>query len=424
MSITLHVPRYFESLSDLKRLISSYGIAISHLHPNSKSLQLVGALDIIQTVLIKIREQFGDSIVTFQSDHAPKLRTPIRYPRADLDSTNPNTYTPIQISKIYGFPPDNTNPANIAIIELGGGYQISDLQTYWNNIGVAPPNIIPISVDGVGNTPGSAADGEVVLDIEVIGGLIPNSNIYVYFAPNTDQGFYDAIHAAVYDTEHNPMVISISWGGPEDQWMSTQLTAFNELFELASQKGINICVASGDNGSSDGETGGNHVDFPAASPFVLACGGTNLVCSSGVYDSDTQEICWGGTPNDGAGGGGFSTVFPVPDYQKSLDTTMRGVPDVAGVADPMTGWIVYLNGQTQVIGGTSAVAPMWAAYLAKMGIKKFINDILYTAGKAGFHDIITGTNGAYNAAPGWDPVTGLGSLNGYILNAILEPYTS
>lgn len=280
------------------------------------------------------------------------------------------------------------------------------------------PQVFSISVDGAINRPGAEADYEVGLDIEVIGGINPNSNIYVYFCNNTIQSFYNAIHTAIYDTVHNPSLISISWGAPENHWAQSDMEAFNQLFQDATNKGINICVASGDNGSSDCEPVGSHVDFPASSPYVLACGGTTLICPTLIYsESSTKETVWNNSY--GAGGGGYSSFFPAPSYQSALGTDKRGIPDVCGVADPQTGWITYIRGNYHVIGGTSAVAPMWTGYLSLLNNNKFINPIIYPK-PSGFHDIIIGNNGQYNAVPGWDPASGLGSPNGEKLDPILK----
>lgn len=343
----------------------------------------------------------------------------------DLESRAANNhYTPVQIAKIYDFPPSINNMVNppsrtnIAIIELGGGYDLKDLNTYWSYLGFQTlPQVVPISVDGAQNQQGSDADYEVVLDIEVVGGINPSSNIYVYFAHNTMESFYNAIQAAVYDTVHNPSIISISWGAPEKQWAQSDINRFNDLFKKATEKGINICCASGDNGSSDGIPGLN-VDFPGSSPYVLSCGGTTLVCPTSQYkDSTTKESVWNNT--SGAGGGGYSATIPAPSYQSGLGFSKRGVPDVSGVADPYTGWIIYIKGKYQVIGGTSAVAPMWAGYLSLLNIKKFINPLLYPK-QSGFHDIVIGNNGQYTSINGWDPASGLGSPNGAILNKLLS----
>ena len=129
-------------------------------------------------------------------------------------------------------------------------------------------------------------DGEVVLDIEVAGAIAPQARIVVYFAPNTDAGFLDAVTTAIHDASNKPSVISISWGGPETSWTKQSMTAFDQAFQDAATLGITVFVASGDSGSSDGvDDGKNHVDFPASSPFALACGGQRSLQRSERKDS-------------------------------------------------------------------------------------------------------------------------------------------
>lgn len=279
-------------------------------------------------------------------------------------------------------------------------------------------------MDGGHNGPASDADGEVMLDIEVAGGVAPKSEIVVYFAPNTDQGFLDAILKAVHDKRHNPSVISISWGGPESQWTEQALQAFDQAFQDAATLGITVCCASGDNGSTDGVSDGlQHVDFPASSPFALACGGTRL---QGSGSSISSETVWNDGPNS-AGGGGVSDFFPLPSWQSTAGVPVskntghhqgRGVPDVAGNADPETGYEVIVDGQDQVIGGTSAVAPLWAGLIARLNQKLgapvgYLNPLLYTQlAPSSLNDITQGDIGAYKAAKGWDACTGWGSPNG------------
>jgi len=178
----------------------------------------------------------------------------------------------------------------------------------------------------------------------------------------------------------------------------------------------------------------NHVDFPASSPHVLGCGGTKLVGSGTTI---TSEVVWNETSaNEGAGGGGVSTYFPLPAWQKNAKvpapTTTgggRGVPDVAGDADPTTGYTIRVDGKTMVIGGTSAVAPLWAGLIALANAQNkasagFINPTIYMAGaKKAFRDITQGNNGAFSAGPGWDACTGLGSPNAPALIAALKPVT-
>jgi kumamolisin len=195
---------------------------------------------------------------------------------------------------------------------------------------------------------------------------------------------------------------------------------FTQVAQEAALLGITITVASGDNGSSDGVADGkNHVDFPASCPYVLATGGTHLVTAKGVI---TGETVWNGGAQGGATGGGYSSVFPRPDWQ-STDVTQnnRGVPDVAGNADPETGYNILVDGQEMVVGGTSAVAPLWAGLVVLMGLKLnrrlgFINPLLYGMDQGSdFRDITKGTNGEYSAEPGWDACTGLGTPRGAAL---------
>lgn len=209
-----------------------------------------------------------------------------------------------------------------------------------------------------------------MLDIEVSAAIATGAKVAVYFAPNTDQGFIDAVTTAVHDSTNKPSVLSISWGGPESTWTQQAITALNESCQAAASVGVTITVASGDDGSTDGVSDGtNHVDFPASSPYVLACGGTKLVASG---TSITSETVWNELSlNEGATGGGVSTLFALPTWQANstvpaptTKTGGRGVPDVAADADPSTGYTVRVDGETTTIGGTSAVAPLWAGLIA------------------------------------------------------------
>lgn len=422
-SITLHIPSTCKDHLKIHQLASN--LTIKPL-AGSKSIQLTGSPSNIDQ-FIRIFQNlpnWKDVVILKPRDIGIRPHLKLNKHVQKLDAIN-NNYTPIDICKIYNLPLDNTEkfttkPSNIAIIELGGGYKLSDLNTYWKFLKFKNvPKVTAISVDGAKNATGSDADVEVALDIQIAGGIHPNSNIYVYFTPNTVQGFYDAIHAAVYDTIHPPNTISISWGASENNWTLREMKAFDQLFQTANGKGINICVSSGDSGATDGVTDGSlHVDFPASSPHVLACGGTTLYCQSLNYTNvTTNELVWGN--ETGAAGGGISTYFDTPSYQSSLRLSKRGVPDVCAVADPHTGWIVYVNDNYQVVGGTSAVAPMWAAYLANLGVTQFVNPLLYQS-KQSFHDIVEGNNFGYTAGVGFDLASGLGSPSGQSLNVVLS----
>jgi len=336
-------------------------------------------------------------------------------------------FNPVELGQIYAFPAGTSGKGQcIALVELGGGYRQADLDAYFKKIGVKAPKVTAVAVDGAGNAPTGqpdGPDGEVMLDIEVAGALAPDATIAAYFAPNTDRGFLDAILAAVHDAQLKPSVLSISWGGPEANWTAQSLKAFDGAFAAAAAMGVTVCCAAGDDGSTDGLSDGRlHVDFPASSPHVLACGGTRLTVSNGA----SQETTWNDlAAGGGATGGGVSDSFGPPAWQSSAKVPTsanpdhrvgRGVPDVSGNADPATGYEVRVDGQDTVIGGTSAVAPLWAALIARCNEQAghplgFVNPALYARAGAAFHDVVKGSNGptAYAAGPGWDACTGWGS---------------
>jgi kumamolisin len=361
----------------------------------------------------------GSVVAVLGLDNRPQAKPHFRIRRPNAVSAS---YTPVQVAQAYQFPASATGAGQtIGIIELGGGYRQSDLTAYFKTLGVVAPSVIAVLVDGGKNSPSNAngADGEVMLDIEVSAAVATGAKIVVYFAPNTDQGFIDAITTAVHDTTNKPNVISISWGGPESTWTQQALAALDAACQSAAALGITITAAAGDNGSTDGGTG-NNVDFPASSPHVLACGGTTLEANGANVVSETV---WNETAsNEGATGGGVSTVFALPTWQAnskvpapSTSSGGRGVPDVAGDADPTTGYTIRVDGQTIVIGGTSAVAPLWAGLIAvanqQLGTAVgFIQPTIYAARTASaFNDVTQGNNGAFSAGPGWDACTGLGS---------------
>ena len=346
---------------------------------------------------------------------------------------NVASFYPADIATAYNFPVGVDGSGQcIGIIELDGGHTQKDLDIYFAQVNLTSPVVISVGVDGAMNAPignANSADGEVLLDIEVSGTVAPAAKIIVYYAPNTDQGFLNAILAAIHDDVNRPTVISISWGSSEITWTAQSLTAYNDAFQSAGLLGVTVCAASGDQGSSDGYTadGNVHVDFPASSPFVLACGGTKLVTSNNQIVSETV---WNAGATS-AGGGGVSDVFPLPDYQKNSGVPVsisgnnfvgRGVPDVAGDADPSTGYRVVIDGKNYTIGGTSAVAPLMAGLIALLNQLSavpvgFIHPILYAHPEI-FRDITQGnnittpTNKGFTAQAGWDACTGLGVADG------------
>jgi kumamolisin len=359
---------------------------------------------------------------------------------------------------LYSFPEGfDGRGQTIGIVALGGGYRLDDLSRYFQAIGLDTPGVDCVEC-GAKNDFGRnfGADGELALDIEVSGAAAPGARIVVYFAPNTDQGFIGGFKAAVHDNVQRPSVLVTTWGSPEDRWTEQLLEAMNDTFVDAALLGVSVVVAAGDHGAADrlplksqssGQVvpnpaydGQRHVDFPGSSPYALACGGTSVHFG----DSGTlHETVW----NSGGGwatGGGISRRFGRPPWQRFVSMPesptgrhMRGMPDLAMNADRSPGYRVYFAGQNLVAGGTSAVAPLCAGFVARcnqalgtpLGL---VSPLLYgVASDAGFNDITQGSNGiealraqpataGYDAAIGWDCCTGLGSpRGGTILIAIL-----
>jgi kumamolisin len=245
--------------------------------------------------------------------------------------------------------------------------------------------------------------------------------------------------AAVHDEKNQPSILSISWGGPELSWTNQQLTAMDEAFKVASDLGMSVFVAAGDDGADDNVGDGlAHVDFPASSPSVTACGGTSLIYQLGIR----SETVWNDL-SGGATGGGISSVFARPPYQQALpmpanlNGTMqgRGLPDVSAVADPDTGYAVFVDNSWQTVGGTSAVAPLFAGMAARFNqlnsrYSGLFNTVIYgMSGAAAFNDVVSGNNSCdgvqgYSAAPGWDAVSGFGSPKGAELFELFAPKPS
>ncbi|MGH3494098.1 MAG: S53 family peptidase, partial [Sciscionella sp.] len=238
------------------------------------------------------RQLDGVVLAVLGLDDRPQGRAQFRIAAAAAVQTS---YTPPQLGQIYAFPEgtDGTGQT-VAIIELGGGFAQSDLDSYFSGLGITTPQVTAVSVDGATNQPGQdpqGADGEVLLDIEVVGSLAPGAQQLVYFGPNTDAGFLDAVSDAAHATP-TPAAMSISWGQSEDAWTAQASAAMDSVFADAATLGITVTAAAGDNGSSDGATDGkNHADFPASSPNVLACGGTTLHADPAT-GTVTDESVW------------------------------------------------------------------------------------------------------------------------------------
>ncbi|MDX2678171.1 S53 family peptidase [Streptomyces sp. NY05-11A] len=399
------------------------GVPVEHRH-RVGPLQVPAALD-------------GVVVAVLGLDDRPQARPRLRHARAEARRIS---YKPTQLANVYRFPPGTDGSGQtLALVELGGGFRPAELETYFESLGLPMPRVTAVSVGTARNHPGEDADDEVLLDIEVAGALAPGAEQKVYFAHNTDQGFVAAVSQAVHATP-TPTALSISWGAPEIFWTEQARLVFDEALADAAALGVTVCVAAGDDGSGDGVGDGlPHTDFPASSPHALACGGTRLDADPATGEVRNERV-WGGGNGGGATGGGVSEAFGLPVWQNTAGVPRnghapgRGVPDVSGVADPETGYEVLVNGRRSVIGGTSAVAPLWAALTCRMVEALgqplgMLHPLLYdgvTPGHTsrGFRQIIEGSNGAFRAGRGWNACTGLGVPDGQELLASLRQLTA
>ena len=330
------------------------------------------------------------------------------------------TWSVPDLCTAYKWPTSMPGGGVIAIVELGGGWIQSDIDSYFKSLSQSVPQIADVSVDGTQNSPGSSdADVEVALDIEVAGAAYfaatgQPATIRIYWS----QDIGTAVQKAADD---GCDVCSISWGADEANWGTTAANQMESTAAAATAAGMAVFAASGDNDSSDGGPTPANVDVPSSCPHVVGCGGTNKTA--------TTETVWNDNPGQTNGegtGGGFSTIFPVQTFQIGAPPAPadsqygkgRMVPDVAADADPQTGYNIYVQGAETVVGGTSAVAPLYAGLFAAFGKKLgFVTPTLWKNPSA-FTDITTGSNGLYDAAVGPDPCSGLGAPVGTSIAAL------
>ncbi len=355
--------------------------------------------------------------------------------------TEPNArrgFMPNEVADAYNFPKESMGKGQaVGIIQLGGGFDAVDNAKYYQQHGLPEPKVKVIEVGGAKNSPGQAADGEVMLDSQVIGTVAPEAQQHMIFAPNSEKGFTDAILRATFPEagETQNSAISISWGMNEEGWTKQAIDGMSQAFKKAMLKGISVFAASGDDGARDNASGNRFlVDYPASDPMVTGAGGTRLTVDGSGKRS--AEVVWNNNRANDAGGGGISQVFPPQDFQAKVGVPRhaqtgeagRGVPDVAGNADPVTGYRIRVAGSETLTGGTSAVSPLYSALMLRVNgaldkpFGKPLNPWLYERANSGiFNDISVGDNSGYKATPGWDATTGLGSIDGTkLLNAIRE----
>ena len=357
-------------------------------------------------------------------NHGTALATPSGFGPTDLSGAY--NATPLQNAGIQG---DNQT---VALFELDG-YQKLDVAQYFSNYQLPTPTISTVQVDGFNGSAGQGAI-EVELDMEVVGALAPHANQIVYEGPNTTQGLNDTYNQIVQADK--AQIVSTSWGLCEADSGAAELQTLDAIFKKGATEGISFFAAAGDLGAYDCGDGNLGVDSPASDPNVTGVGGTNLQLNAGAYGSesvwsnpsDTQR-----SPNGAGGGGGISNTFPQPSWQTGsvVQSGNREVPDVSADADPATGYATYCTVTNAgcpstgwiTVGGTSAAAPLWAGsmalinqYLQSQGkaIVGSANPVLYGLFKtpqqsSPFHDVTSGNNLHYNAGPGYDMASGIGS---------------
>lgn len=379
------------------------------------------------------------SQISYKNGLRPRLATHVSWHEHDTWAARATSisYTASQYASIYGFPtPPPSLSTVIAVVSFGGGLYgsvapdgsiaASDCTTYWSNIGIPSsnhPKVMLKTLYGAVNKPTDNGTEENTLDVQMIGGCFPSANltIVLYILPNSFSKFAPAIQyitdtpIVIAGVPRKPSVISISWGAPEKLVGSAMARQIDVAFARAVSLGVNVCTASGDWGASDGIRGSLNVDFPSSSPNVIACGGTSLLCPNKTsYGSDTSEIAWS------SAGGGKSQIFGVPNYQTGPTfTSGRNTPDIALNADPFTGVQFFVAGKSVVYGGTSVVAPAFAALIAMSNAKKFVNKILYSQANW-YRDIVVGNNGGFAAKSGYDNASGFGSIKGSVLMPLLQ----
>jgi kumamolisin len=422
----------------------------NYTHSSGDYRGRVGALSVPNAVKDVVQGVFGldnRRVVRDRRDAA------IAKKRKYMTSVPSAWYIPSELAAHYNFPAGDGGGQTVGLLEFGGGYFASDLAGFCQLANIpTPPAVTTISTDGTPTNAKDGAEGEVMLDVEVIAGVCPKAKIAVYFGQFTEQGWITALDAAVHDQANDPGVISASWGEAEDTdiWTASAMTQVNETLQEAAAIGVTVCIAAGDDGSSDAVTDGHaHVDFPSASPYVLSVGGTTIPTKG----SNNPDIVWMEgdglrADNGGSTGGGVSTVFLRPTWQSNIAIQPinpgaivgRGMPDLAANADwNASPYLLFVDGGAQPNGGTSAASPLIAGLVTLINAARapgqrigYLTPVLYqasagnsaTVGAAGCTDVQAGNNntatiGGFSAGPGYDAASGWGTPNGKNLAAVL-----
>ena len=445
------------------------GLTVTNTHPNRLLLDVSGPASVVEAAfsihLGRYQSPTGHIFRAPDSDPAipealaghlegvigldtvavrrPHLR---RIPAFGGGNSGNSGLTPANIKTAYGLQSSTVNGAgqSIALFELDG-YDSNDIRTYERAYGLPTASLQNILVDKATGIAGTDSD-EVTLDIEMAQALAPNiSQIIVYETPNSADSDAPALDCyAKIANDNLAKQVSTSWGAAETTVVQATRKAENSIFLQMATQGQSMMSASGDNGAYDDPNFPNttDVDDPASQPYVTGIGGTTLTTSgTGAYLS---EEAWGDpsdttfSANGSGGGGGFSTVWPVPPYQTKIGSGFSGrsVPDVSFNSDPNTGYAIYYSGTWQTFGGTSCAAPLWAGLTALVNQQRtaqgsgpigLLNTAIYqiaegTRYSADFHDITVGNNLLYPAVTGYDQATGWGTPVGSALLPDLAAY--
>lgn len=326
----------------------------------------------------------------------------------------PAGYSPQQIAAAYNWP-SVTSAANGTGEKIAIGtaysYKSSDVTGFWSHYGLPSHTITIVPVDG--ST--TRANVETTIDIERSGAMAPGATILVYEGANAKFTTFTDVYNKIV-TDDQAAVMTTSWGAAESSTSTATMQTDDNIFAQGAAEGISLFAAAGDNGSSDGTSNQDEADFPSSDPYVAAAGGTSLTLTTN--NAIASETAWSGT------GGAESHYFTEPSWQLGTNVPQDGfrqTSDLALDADPNTGYSVLYNGSWSVYGGTSFVAPELAALFAvkvsqngtrvgqaNAAVYAIANGSRYSSD---FHDITSGSNGAFNAGPFWDHPTGWGSLS-------------
>jgi kumamolisin len=285
-----------------------------------------------------------------------------------------------------------------------------DLKAYWSRIG-STQKIKNVSfINSTGGTIGLPT-GEESMDAEVASGIAPKSKMRIYASSTLSFANLDTTFQNVVDDMNDGVKItqvSISLGACERKVAKGTKNTDDNFFAVMSGLGASVFVSTGDSGSR--ECGKETTSFFATSPNVTGAGGTSLTLDGS--GSTTSENGWSGS------GGGVSSYFAVPSYQSGLGFDHRAIPDISADANPQTGALVIYRGTDHQIGGTSLSAPILAGLTALANADRIkhkksplglLNSRIYSIPASNFRDVVSGSNGDYSAAAGYDLVTGLGA---------------